>query len=203
MSGATYQPVGSAAAAPTAAGDSLELDDRSTFDTFTTTETAERQPLTKRAIYSSHRVEARTPRLTGETDAAFKRRVTSSHLTAIAHSIGWVLAAIGIGFYTDMWNVIRYDYRVNHSFLVLGFLSMFVLMLVIAYLALWVPMTATRPITDLGAYAPTAAPVGAIAGVATFVFFTIALWPIWQWITIPIMIVFAFAACLGPNLLPF
>ena len=33
--------------------------------------------------------------------------------------------------------------------------------------------------------------------------FIIALWPIWQWVTIPIMIVFAFAACLGPNLIPF
>ena len=85
----------------------------STFDAYTGQ--SERQPLTKRTIYSSHRVEARTPRLDGETDAAFKRRVTTSHLTAIAHSIGWVLAAIGILYYTDIWNVIRYDYRVNQS----------------------------------------------------------------------------------------
>jgi hypothetical protein len=55
------------------------------------------------------------------------------------------------------------------TFLVLAFLSMFVLMMVIAYLALWVPMTAQRPITDLGAYAPTVTPIGAAAGVATFV----------------------------------
>ena len=48
-------------------------------------------------------------------------------------------------------------------------MSGFVLILVIAYLALWVPMMATRPIVDLGAHAPTAAPVGAAAGVATFV----------------------------------
>jgi hypothetical protein len=33
--------------------------------------------------------------------------------------------------------------------------------------------------------------------------FIIALWPIWQWVTIPIMIVLAFAGCLGPNLIPF
>lgn len=31
----------------------------------------------------------------------------------------------------------------------------------------------------------------------------IALWPIWGFVTLPIMIVLSFAACLGPNLLPF
>ena len=88
------------------------------------------------------------------------------------------------------------------TFLVLGFAAMFVLLMVIAYLAIWVPLTAKRPVIDLSTYSPMAAPIGASAGVATFFFFLIALWPIWSWITIPIMIVLAFAACLGPNLIP-
>jgi hypothetical protein len=55
------------------------------------------------------------------------------------------------------------------TFLVLGFMSMFVLVIVIAYLAVWVPLTATRPVLDLSTYSPMAGPIGAIAGVATFV----------------------------------
>lgn len=74
---------------------------------------AEYRPLTKRAIYSSHRIEARTPRGDGEDDAAYKRRIHAKHINAIVHSIGWVLAALAIIYYTDIWNVIRYDARVN------------------------------------------------------------------------------------------
>jgi hypothetical protein len=71
-----------------------------------------REFLTKRAIYSSAAVEQRTPRLPNENDAAYKRRVHMAHLNSILHSIGWVAAAIGIIYYTDMWNVVRYDTRV-------------------------------------------------------------------------------------------
>ena len=46
---------------------------------------------------------------------------------------------------------------------------MFVLLIVVAYLAVWVPLTATRPVLDLSTYAPMAGPTGAIAGTATFV----------------------------------
>ena len=127
------------------------------------------QPLTKRAVYSPHRVELRTPRLPGETDAAYKRRINSAYWSALAHSLGWVLAALAIIYYTDLIDVIRYDQRLNHSFLSLAGLSGGVLLVTILYLALWVPFRATRPIVDLAKHAPVAIPVGTAAGVATFV----------------------------------
>lgn len=119
------------------------------------------------------------------------------------HSLGWVAAAGLILYYTDLLNVIRFDTRVNQPFLALGFTALFALLMVVAYLAAWVPLTASRPVLDLSTYAPRVVPVGAVAGVSTFIFFTIALWPVWGWVTLPIMIILSFAACLGPNLLPF
>ena len=246
---------------------------------------------------TSHRVELRTPRLVGESDEAYKRRIQVAWVGAMIHSIGWVAAAIAILYFTDMWNVLRYDTRINRSldtlrrklrkygcnasphressdidprarthlsfrirvyvcasalvfvssFLLLAVLFGFVLSLVIAYLAVWLPMRSTRPILDLSAHAPTAIPIGTGAGVATFTWyvtsaahaftvgtpaslsrvsvcvcvcvshrhacrvcvlcslfsFLIAVWPIWGFVTIPIVIVLAMASCLGPNLLPF
>jgi hypothetical protein len=101
---------------PVSMSDSIELADV-TLDSAVASDSRRPHdpPLTKRAIYSSHRVEARTPRMDGETDAAYKRRVTTQHINAIIHSIGWVLAALAIIYYTDIWNVVRYDTRVNQS----------------------------------------------------------------------------------------
>jgi hypothetical protein len=75
----------------------------------------EKRPLTKRTLYSSHRIEGRTPRLAGESDEDFKRRVHSQHLAALAHAVVWVLLAVGVLYYTDMINVVRYDVRINQS----------------------------------------------------------------------------------------
>jgi hypothetical protein len=91
----------------------------------------------------------------------------------------------------------------DRTFLLLAGLSGGVLLSVVGYLALWVPLTAPRPVVDLGAYAPTAAPVGAASAVATFVFLCVAFWPVWGFVSLPILIVLSFAACLGPNLIPF
>lgn len=74
-----------------------------------------RPSLTKRPIYSAHRVESRTPRVPGETDDAFKRRVNVAYVNALLHSVAWVAAALLILYYTDMWNIVRYDTRINQS----------------------------------------------------------------------------------------
>ena len=74
-----------------------------------------RPSLTKRPIYSAHRVESRTPRVPGETDEAFKRRVNVAYVNALLHSVAWVAAALLILYYTDMWNIVRYDTRINQS----------------------------------------------------------------------------------------
>jgi len=165
--------------------------------------TPARKHLTKRTLYSSHRIEEHTPRLAGETDDAFRRRVNSAHMGALMHSVVWVLLAGAVLFYTDLFTVVRYDTRVNQLFLALAGASGGVLLMVVAYLALWVPLTAPRPVVDLTSYAPLAGPIGAASGVATFVFLCVAFWPIWGIVTLPILIVLSFAACLGPNLIPF
>jgi hypothetical protein len=74
-----------------------------------------KRPLTKRTLYSAHRIEGRTPRLAGESDEDFKRRVHSQHLAALAHAVVWVVLAVGVLYYTDMINVVRYDMRINQS----------------------------------------------------------------------------------------
>jgi len=157
----------------------------------------------RRLAYSSQHIARRTPRLDGESDDDYNRRIRTQHISSLMHSIGWVAAAFAVIYFTDLLNVVRYDQRLNRSFLLMGFTSMGILLGVVGYLALWVPLRASRPILDLAQYAPRAVMGGAISGVATFVFFTIALWPIWSFITLPIMIILSFAACLGPNLLPF
>lgn len=58
--------------------------------------------------------------------------------------------------------------HLSSTFLVLGFSSMFVLLMVVAYLGVWIPLTVNRPVIDLSTYAPRAGPIGAAAGVATF-----------------------------------
>ena len=74
-----------------------------------------RRLLTKRRIYSAHRVERRTPRLPHETDEAYARRVNMQYLSGMLHSIGWVAAACAVLYFTDLWNVVRFDTRVNRS----------------------------------------------------------------------------------------
>ena len=103
--------------APVSQFEAVELGSHSTnsnVDTESASSSSSTQaPLTKRSIYSSHRIEARTPRFEGEDDAAYKRRITSQHLNAIIHSLGWVIAAGAVLYFTDLWNIVRYDVRVN------------------------------------------------------------------------------------------
>lgn len=98
---------------------SLEGDLRDTAGASASAASAEgvssRPSLTKRAVYSAHRVESRTPRVPGETDEAFKRRVNVAYVNALLHSLAWVAAAALILYYTDMWNIVRYDTRINQS----------------------------------------------------------------------------------------
>lgn len=73
----------------------------------------ESEAMRRGATYSSRVLERRTPRLPNESDDAYRRRIRAQHISALLHSAGWVAAAIGVIYYTDMWNVVRYDVRVN------------------------------------------------------------------------------------------
>lgn len=93
--------------------ETVQLDSTHSNDSSSRTSSSAPSVAKKRAMYSTACIEGRTPQQPNESDDAYRRRIRAQHMNAIFHSIGWVLAAAGIIYYTDLWNVVRYDTRVN------------------------------------------------------------------------------------------
>lgn len=53
------------------------------------------------------------PRLPGESEDAYQRRLSRQHISSIVHTLAWCGAALFILYHTDMIRVIMTDSRVN------------------------------------------------------------------------------------------
>jgi hypothetical protein len=150
------------------------------------------------------------PRFPHETDEEYKARLNKHEWNNIFHSIIWSIAACFILYYSNFFIVLFYDKRVRPLFLNIGILALTGLIMVISYLAFWLPFSISRntrngentQIIDYYTYSPRIVMMGVISCIIIYITFTIALWPIWGWVTLIILFVLSMAACLAPNFLP-
>lgn len=73
---------------------------------------------------------------------------------------------------------------------------------VVVYLAFYVPLVDGVSLDDLQSHCPNAVFGGMISGVVMLLSFTVALWPVWGWLTPLIVATFGIAGLLSTNFLP-
>ena len=123
-----------------------------------------------------------------------------------------MIAAACVVYYGDMYRVVLHDSRVLRLYLRLAYVCMAGVFSGIFYMAAWVkkdapfsssncslltlflsqiPLTEKVPVDDFNIYSPKVVQGTVICSLTAFLLFNIALWPVWGWVTLPMV------SCIG------
>lgn len=118
------------------------------------------------------------------------------------HTILWMVAGMMVFNYTDFLNVLMYDGRIKEGLFQIGASLMAVNIAVGAYLVIY--MSYIRGKRDWARYTHKALiPVATVCGLIGMVLCTVALWPVWGFLTIPIVFTLFMGVLMLATLLPF
>ena len=118
------------------------------------------------------------------------------------HTIFWMIAAALVFNYTDFANVLVNDSRIKTDLLKVGSGMIAVNLSVGAYLVVY--MSYIRGKKDWSAHAhPALIPVATLFGCIGMVISTIALWPVWGFLTLPILFTLFMGIVMLASLMPF
>ena len=134
--------------------------------------------------------------------AASTTRKWATKASTMAHSAFWLLLATFVCYHSDLIQVLQYDPRLDRVALTFAVLGLSVFWGAVLYMAVWIPLTVPVPIADLEKWCPRVVHSAAIAGGVAIVAGTKALWPVWGWVTLPMVSIITLATLFTPNLLP-
>ncbi|ORZ31605.1 hypothetical protein BCR44DRAFT_117719 [Catenaria anguillulae PL171] len=123
-------------------------------------------------------------------DAAVEPKTLTQQIAARVPSLLWLSAAIAVCIYSELIGTIR-DGHINWTAGILCIISFSLSVLTFLYLNIWVPYVERRTV-DLKRWevtAPTAIPFATASGVAGFVCATVALWPAYHILTLPLLFI--------------
>ena len=119
----------------------------------------------------------------------------------MVHTFAWVGAAAATWWYGDIFRVLTVDPRLNMLALRIGLFAVATLGSILLYLAGYQGMI--RGIKDnYMDFAPRLIYTATAALVTAYVTLTVAVWPVWGWLSLAITTVNLFAFFFLPNLVP-
>ena len=140
--------------------------------------------------------------LTEEDRNAIDAVISQNKSNFNAHTIFWMVAAMLVFNYTDFANVVYNDARVKGEMLKIGSGLIAVNLTVGAYLVIY--LSYMRGKKDWTAHThPALIPIATLFGCAGMVVSTIALWPVWTFLTLPILFTLFMGTIMLASLLPF
>ncbi len=122
-------------------------------------------------------------------------------LSNTLHALFWVGLAAASWYYGNIWKVLTTDPRLNLLAFRLCLLSFATVVVIFAYLTVYHGFIrgATESYFDL---APRLVSIVTVAFLSMLVLFTVAAWPVWGGLSIPIMFVNMMAFFMHPALIP-
>ena len=140
--------------------------------------------------------------LSEEDRNAIDAVVTSNKSTFNAHTIFWMIAAMIVFNYTDFANVLVNDARVKVNLLTAGCGMIAINLSIGAYLVIYLSYIRGKRDWTVHAH-PALIPVATLFGCIGMVISTIALWPVWGFLTLPILFTLFMGIIMLASLLPF
>ncbi|KAL5020862.1 hypothetical protein ScPMuIL_000017 [Solemya velum] len=129
------------------------------------------------------------------------RRVESAYSI---QNVLWLISAFAVFYYTDMVNALRYDRRIDRTWLNAGLLSVGITVSISLFLIIWVSCVKKRHSDDWERLYPAAIPIATAAFILGGICLTKGLWPIWSIFTPVILFVlfmgFVVTVAMLPNL---
>lgn len=128
-------------------------------------------------------------------------------LRRTAENLLWLAAAVFAIYYGDsrhhLFHVLFYDTRIRRFPFQLGLLGLAINTAIFTYLAIWLRhILKTEDKWEL--IAPAAIPTATLVGLTSFLLFSIALWPIWGFLTLPLLFtLFMALVVISPYLPPY
>lgn len=153
-------------------------------------------------ISSSLQQQYTLKQLPDETEQEYQQRINKLHKINIIHSIAWLIAAIVIIYYYDLYNVLfKLDQRLNIQSLYIALFTLLALILDILYIMFFVQNDRSKDnnTNDLMSMAPYTIYIAALTSVLTCLSFIITLWPIYTYMSIPIVFICSMATVLSTN----
>eukprot|EP00743_Colponemidia_sp_Colp-15_P006506 GILK01007005.1.p1 GENE.GILK01007005.1~~GILK01007005.1.p1 ORF type:complete len:201 (+),score=26.18 GILK01007005.1:280-882(+) len=118
-----------------------------------------------------------------------------------AHASFWVVAASSVIYYTNFFRVIWEHPNVNYLFFRLGLMGLGINIAIIFYLSIYLPYIA-RVEEEWDIYCPRVIPVATVVGISNSICFSVALWPVWGWVTLIILAVLFMGLMMTAHFLP-
>ncbi|CAE7848993.1 TMEM128 [Symbiodinium sp. KB8] len=115
-----------------------------------------------------------------------QRRETIEAISNKIHALLWVIGAGLVLFLTDFFTVLFTDERVSWFWLDLALLCSGVFIAAGVYLTVYLPLIA-QVHAPWEVYCPNVIPVATAAGVVAFISYAAALWPVFAFLTLPIL----------------
>ena len=103
-------------------------------------------------------------------------------ISAKVHAIFWVVSAILLIKYTDVYNLVLYSEKVNRIALNVAIVCFFSNMCIMLYLTFWLPLV-QKVTTPWEIYCPNMIPTSTALGVTCVILLMISFWPVWGMLT--------------------
>jgi len=130
-----------------------------------------------------------------------QRRARVEKITNIMHSAVLCGLAGFLLYYTDMWLVLTTDPRLNRTPFYIALACVTGVMIIFVYATAVLPFVASRPVNEHLSHTSPIVQVATALGVTSYVCFVIALWPVWRFVTLILVLVIYMAFLLAPNIL--
>ena len=130
-----------------------------------------------------------------EVDAEQAKKNRSKRMEQISskvHALFWVITAVALIIYLDIWNVVMHDPRVNRVALNLSVFSFAANVTICLYLTFWLPFVKKNTL-PWEVYCPRMIPTATALCLTCMVSAIVAMWSVWGFLS-PLIIFFL---CLG------
>ncbi|XP_060603267.1 transmembrane protein 128-like [Ruditapes philippinarum] len=94
-------------------------------------------------------------------------------------NICWLIASIGVFYYTDFYRAVLYDHRINRLWFNIGALSVAVNVCIAIFLIVYLSYIKKVSSDDWERKYPSLIPIATAAFVFGGIFLTVGLWPLW------------------------
>jgi len=117
------------------------------------------------------------------------------------HAAFWVLASIGLLYYTNLFHVAVSDERVNRLALTLFVISFVANMTIVLYATLYLPMVAKVEVS-MDIYFPSLIPTSTALGFLSLILLLVSFWPVYGILTPLMVIVLLLGFLLSTHFIP-
>ena len=132
------------------------------------------------------------------------RRARRSAMDTVSnklHALLWVLAAAAVVIFTDVPRITFTDERISQVWLIIALCASGMAAACALYLTVYLPYIA-RVYAAWEVYCPNVVPMATLSSLAAFLAFSIAIWPVYGLLTVPLLSVLCVGGLMAFHFVP-